>query len=94
MKDPIISDLKCINQRTINALEKWLRNIKSGKRKAGKTCPFNVVSRTNRCEYCNYEIYCSSLFDNLGGESCPCHVYGEEATILAFEIICDMGCST
>ena len=43
--------------------------------------------------YCPFDFDCHNgcqvLFTNLTGD-CPCGIYGEKATVLAFTIICDV----
>lgn len=79
MKEPKISNLAGVTQEMINELEEWLSNKFYG------DCPF-----TDLCDKTN--SLCSKLFDNLKHHKygCPCHIYGEEATALAFTIICDV----
>lgn len=85
MKEPIISDLDHVTEEMIKALERWLKNVKSGKWAAGRACPFNAS-----CFTCVGS--CNLLFENLSEESCPCpcSFFGQDATVLAFTIICDV----
>lgn len=90
MKQPKISDLKNIDKDMIKCLENWLKNEIYG------YCPFGFLAPG----HINMDaFFCSDLFDNSSkrddtGHSClykcPCRTYGEEATILAFTIICDV----
>lgn len=77
MKEPIISDLEHVTKDMIDALETWLED------KLYSRCPFKKMGS-------NCECHCYTLFENLGTHICPCYLYGEEATILAFTIICDV----
>jgi hypothetical protein len=82
MKQPIISNLDHVTKKMINALEAWLKNVKSGKWQGDDTCPFLEAEGT-----------CDLLFENLSigyCKNCPCFTYGQEETILAFTIICDV----
>lgn len=93
MREPIISNLDGITKEIIDALEDWLKRVKSGHCRAGMTCPFNHMDVDSTDERCS--LGCMLLFDNkeLKGKAyCPCYDcnFGEEATILAFQIICDV----
>lgn len=77
MRESVISNLDGVTREIIDALEVWLENKLYGR------CPFKKM------DY-NCERYCYLLFENLGIDICPCYLYGEEATILAFQIICDV----
>jgi hypothetical protein len=82
MKELIISDLEHVTKKMIDALETWLKNVKSGKWQGDDTCPFRET-----------EGICNLLFKNLSigdCKNCPCFTYGQDATILAFTIICDI----
>lgn len=91
MKQPIISDLEYVTKDMIDALETWLENIKNGNWLAGETCPFRNYELNVTCS-----DSCMRLFDNKppsdGKAYCPCYDcnFGQEATILAFTIICDV----
>ena len=77
MKEPIISDLEHVTEKMINALETWLADELYG------WCPFR--SMNYKCER-----HCYILFENLGTDTCPCHLFGQDETVLAFSIICDV----
>lgn len=77
MKELIISSLEDVTKKMINALEVWLENKKYSR------CPFREM------DY-NCEDHCYVMFENLGTDICPCYLYGQEETILAFEIIIDV----
>lgn len=81
MEELIISDLKGVIKEHIECLEQWLANIKSGRWKAGKKCPFS-----NHICCCGV---CYLMFDNLE-YTCPCSTFGEKGTQIAFRIICDI----
>ena len=84
MKEPIISDLKDVTKEMIDALEVWLKAVKSDIIWGKYSCPFlNFFG--DPCD----KRGCPLLFDNLK-TACPCYAYGEDATILAFTIICDV----
>lgn len=74
MKEPIISNLEHITKKMIKALERWLADEKYDR------CPFRL----------NCERRCHLLFENLSEEHCPCFFFGQDATVLAFTIICDV----
>lgn len=86
MKEPIISDLKNVTEERIKNLRFWLGVVKINPWKADTECPFTNILPCEENEGCNM------LFDNLthNFKYCPCHIYGQESTIIAFEIICDM----
>lgn len=79
MKEPKISDLKNVNEGMINEIEEWLKEKEYG------ACPFKAGCSQSG-------IDCNKLFDNLKDSKylCPCLIYGVEATVLAFTIICDI----
>lgn len=77
MKEPIISDLNGVTEEMINALETQLANELYGR------CPFRQMNY-------NCEDHCHALFENLGIDHCPCYFFGQDETILAFTIICDV----
>jgi hypothetical protein len=82
MKQPIISNLEHVTKKMIDALETWLKNVKSGKWQGDDTCPFREAEGT-----------CNLLFENLSMircKKCPCFTYGKAETVLAFEIIIDV----
>jgi hypothetical protein len=90
MKEPVISNLDNVTKRMIDDLEIWLENINNGIWKAGKICPFQTMYETGtKCEN-----LCMILFDNDHDTPayCPCcdYNFGQKATILAFQIICDI----
>lgn len=76
MKELIISNSEHVTKKMINALEVWLEN------KLYSRCPFEKMGY--KCER-----HCYILFENWE-DSCPCYLYGEAETILAFSIICDV----
>lgn len=83
MKTPIISDLSGVTQPMIDCLEKWLEDVRCGRWEAGEVCPFALCCAGD----------CRFLFTNFGRyacRDCPCDIYGQEATILAFQIIIDV----
>ena len=77
MKEPIIPDLEYVTEKMINALERWLKNGVYAR------CPFSGMNAD--CEYC-----CDLLFENLSEEFCPCYFFGQDETVLAFTVICDV----
>ena len=82
--EPIISDLKDVTQDMIDAIEEWMLDVREYRMIADSACPLAKES----CEGTD----CSMLFENIRPccHGCPCHLYGQKETMLAFTIICDV----